>query len=75
MEGKQKRQIDRGCQTYGAKLSVKEKGGEIKRKGRQRGMGYRGGIGIEMENIDRNMKDRDGGKEKSQGRKIEMEQK
>ena len=36
-------------------------------------MGYRGGIGIEMENIERNMKDRDGGKEKSQGRKIEME--
>ena len=35
-----------------------------------REMGYKEGIGME-----RNMKDRDGGKEKSQGRKIKMEQK
>jgi len=32
-------------------------------------------IGIEMENIERNMKDRDGGKEKSKGRKIERKEK
>ena len=38
-------------------------------------MGYRGGIGIEMENKERNMKDWDGGKEKSKGRKIEREEK
>ena len=70
MEGKQERQIERYCQTQGVKQPVKEKGGEIKRKGRQRGIGYKEGIGME-----RNMKDRDGGKEKSKGRKIEREEK
>ena len=38
-------------------------------------MGYRGGIGIEREKIERNMKDRDKGKEKSKGRKIERKEK
>ena len=38
-------------------------------------MGYRGGIGIEREKIERNMKDRGKGKEKNKGRKIGRKEK
>ena len=38
-------------------------------------MSYRGGIVIEREKIERNTKDRNGGKEKKMGRKLEREEK